>query len=412
MPETKQKILLVEDEAFNIRMLLDLLKPKYQIVVAKDGARALERVRTGSQPDLILLDVLIPEMDGHEVCRKLKDDENTRDIPVIFMTAKRDPQDIIAGFELGAVDYITKPINYMELLNRVKTHLRLRKTAISLSSALDEIDTMRGLLPICSYCKRIRDDKGFWETVEQFIMERADVEFQYSLCPKCAGEEPESHDDDNGPEPIPVEVVQETARKEAILIVEDERFNLNLLADTLKPKYDLMVAKSGKRALELAASDKKPELILLDVMMPEMDGFEVCSRLKLDPATSEIPVIFMTVRRETDDILRAFDLGAVDYLVKPINYMELLARVGIHLTLQRKLNDLQRALMEITTLSGLLPICPKCKKIRDDKGYWNQIESYMRKHSSAQFSHGICPECAREHFAGYGFALNRLEDRT
>lgn len=398
MPDPRQKILLVEDEAFNIRVLLDLLKPRYQIAVAKDGVRALERLRTDPLPDLILLDVMIPGIDGHEVCAKLKREDSTKDIPIIFMTAKREPEDIIKGFELGAVDYVIKPINYMELLNRVKTHLRLRETAQNLLSALDEIHTLRGFLPICSYCKKIRNDKGFWEVVEEFIGKRTEVQFQYGLCPECSPEDARLF-----PDSLRGGIEQSTRTgdgltKEVILIAEDERFNVNLLTDTLKPKYDLVIAKDGRRALELAGSPKKPSLILLDVLMPEMDGFEVCRKLQLDDATKEIPVVFMTVRRETDDILRGFDYGAVDYLIKPINYMELLARVETHLSLKRKLSHLQKALREISALSSLLPICPKCKRVRDDQGYWNQIEAYFRKHSDAEFTHGICPECAKKHF--------------
>lgn len=412
MPEQKQKILLVEDEAFNIRVLLDLLKPRYEIVVAKDGVRALDRLRKDSLPDLILLDVMIPVMDGYEVCAKLKQEDSTRDIPVIFMTAKREPQDIIKGFELGAVDYVTKPINYMELLNRVKTHLRLREAAKKLLSALDQIATLRGLLPICSYCKRIRNDKGFWEGVEEFIGERTEVQFEYGLCPACSTE-------DVCPLPDSLsEPVEQSGRgddestREVILIAEDERFNMNLLMDTLKPKYELMIAKDGRRALELVAFPNKPDLILLDILMPEIDGFEVCKKLQVDDATKEIPVIFMTVRRETDDILRGFDCGAVDYLIKPINYMELLARVETHLSLKRKLGHLQKALQEISTLSKLLPICPKCKRVRDDQGYWNQIEAYFRKHSSAEFTHGICPECARKHFPNVDLTKKLLPKNT
>lgn len=404
MPEPKQKILLVEDEAFNIRVLLDLLKDKYQILVAKDGKKAIERASTPPLPDLILLDIMIPEFDGYEVCRRLKQDEKTADLPIIFMTARRESEDIIKGFQLGAVDYVTKPINYMELLNRIKTHLRLRKTRKSLQSALDDIGVLRGFLPICSYCKKVRNDRGFWENVEELITEKTAMRFRYSLCPECSGEG--TDDSRHGPEettagPAALKAPEE---RERILIVEDERFNLNLLMDTLQTKYDLMVAKNGKRALELAGSPVKPDLILLDVMMPKMDGFEVCRRLQLDPETKKIPVIFMTVRRETDDILRAFDSGAVDYLIKPINYVELSARVETHLTLQRKLNDLQGALHEITTLSRLLPLCPKCKKVRDDRGYWSQIEAYFRKHSDAKFTHGICPECVRKHFPDYAAA--------
>ena len=111
MAEEQQKILVVDDERLNINVLVDLLKPDYKMMAAKSGEQALKAVRIANPPDLILLDIMMPEMDGYEVCRRLKADEATRDIPVIFVTAMGDTSDETKGLEVGAVDYLTKPIS-------------------------------------------------------------------------------------------------------------------------------------------------------------------------------------------------------------------------------------------------------------------------------------------------------------
>ncbi len=121
-----------------------------------------------------------------------------------------------------------------------------------------------------------------------------------------------------------------------ILIVDDTLKNIQLLGTILRERnYQISVAQNGKQALQIAGGDAAlPDLILLDVMMPEMDGFETCERLKADPKTRDIPVIFLTARVESDDIVRGFELGAVDYVTKPFNQVELLRRVSTHLELK------------------------------------------------------------------------------
>jgi putative two-component system response regulator len=118
-------VLVVDDTPDNIKLLKSVLSPHYQVKVAKSGMRCLEIIRKGELPDLILLDIMMPEMNGYEVCEQLKADERSRDIPVIFVTAKGEIEDEQCGFELGAVDYITKPISAPIVLARVKTHLSL-----------------------------------------------------------------------------------------------------------------------------------------------------------------------------------------------------------------------------------------------------------------------------------------------
>ena len=201
-----------------------------------------------------------------------------------------------------------------------------------------------------------------------------------------------------------------------------------MLADTLTPAgYRVLPAKSGE--LALAALDKVlPDLILLDIRMPGMGGFEFCRQLKARPDSHDIPIIFLSAVTEPAERVQALKLGAVDFVAKPFQVEELLARVQLQLELRRlrlqieqqaaglqranaqlqtevavrrrteqelraKNAELEAALAKVNLLGGLLPICASCKKVRDDQGYWNQVESYVEAHSDVTFTHGLCPDC-------------------
>jgi CheY-like chemotaxis protein len=198
-------------------------------------------------------------------------------------------------------------------------------------------------------------------------------------------------------------------RDTTLLIVDDEPINLAVLIEYLE-SYDLtiLVARDGESALEKVHYGQ-PSLILLDILLPEgMNGFEVCRRLKINEASKDIPVIFMTALNDLNSKVRGFEVGAVDYITKPFEFQEVMARVTTHLTLQAlqkkleqkneayrfKNQQLREALAQVKTLHGLLPICADCKKIRDDSGYWQDVAVYIRDHSAVEFTHGLCPDCA------------------
>jgi PleD family two-component response regulator len=193
-----------------------------------------------------------------------------------------------------------------------------------------------------------------------------------------------------------------------ILIVDDNPKNVQVLGTILMDaKYRVAVAHNGKMVFDVLPK-VNPSLILLDIMMPELDGFEVCRRLKSNLDYRDIPVIFLTAKTETDDIVKGFDLGAADFVTKPFRAKELLARVLTHLTLTRlqlnlkqKNQELEKALASVKTLSGLLPICSYCKRIRNAAGRWDRVEVFLHDHSSADFTHSICPECSKTHFTGF-----------
>lgn len=191
-----------------------------------------------------------------------------------------------------------------------------------------------------------------------------------------------------------------------ILIVDDDPDILFATARIIqKAGYQVLKASSGSECLQKVKEDE-PDLILLDVMLPDADGAELCGRIKADPLTRSIYVVLISGSKiASDHQAEGLDIGADGYIARPISNRELLARVN---SMVRILNaererdhlilELREALSKVRTLSGLLPLCSYCKKIRDDKGYWNQLEAYLQKHSEADFSHSICPDCADKHF--------------
>jgi CheY-like chemotaxis protein len=159
-------------------------------------------------PDLILLDVLMPEIDGYEVCERLKADERTRDIPIIFISALGLMEDKVKAFSLGGVDYVTKPFQAREVLARVSAHVSLRELRIRLEAAnqelekrneelrarnaelqeaLDTISTLGGLIPICAWCgRKILDEEDQWVDAEDYIEARTEAVFTHGMCPDCS----------------------------------------------------------------------------------------------------------------------------------------------------------------------------------------------------------------------------------
>ncbi len=194
-----------------------------------------------------------------------------------------------------------------------------------------------------------------------------------------------------------------------ILVVDDEPINIQLITSALKDEYDILAALNGYDAIG-QLKEHNPDLVLLDVMMPDLSGFEVCRIIKSDATFTEIPVIFLTALDSLEGELQGLELGGIDYLTKPINFDLLKLRVRNHIALkvrndlvkeQRDLlacqkQELEAALARVKQLEGIIPICMYCKKIRNDQNSWQQLEIYITEHSEAMFSHGMCPHCAEE----------------
>lgn len=212
-------------------------------------------------------------------------------------------------------------------------------------------------------------------------------------------------------------------RKATILCIDDVEANLELLECILVPKgYAVVSAANGTDAL-VKIKSQTIDLVLLDILMPGMNGFEVCRRIKEDPEIKNIPIIMITALTAKHDRVRGIEAGAEEFLAKPFDQTEVLARIKMLLKvkelddarvraeelLQKSNEQLQATVEELTaaservrTLTGLIPICANCKKIRDDAGYWQSVEKYMQDHTDATFTHGICPACIEKLFPELG----------
>lgn len=187
------KILIAEDD-FTLRSLLKALLTKrgHEVVATANGAEAWEAMKNPDAPSLAILDWMMPEIDGIDVCRRIRSLVTDRPPYIIMLTTKGEKADIVAGLEAGADDYLSKPYDIEELHARIKVGRRLIETQAILTgkidelrAALDHIKTLQGILPICSFCKQIRDDEGYWNQVEDYISENTDAKFSHGVCPEC-----------------------------------------------------------------------------------------------------------------------------------------------------------------------------------------------------------------------------------
>jgi diguanylate cyclase (GGDEF)-like protein len=281
--DERPRVLIVDDVHENLHALMSILRDDYAISAATGGTKALELARRQPRPDLILLDIKMPDMDGYAVLSALKADSATAGIPVIFVTALAEAADEARGLGLGVADYITKPVNPELLRARVRTQLEL---------------------------KRYRQNP---------------VMFGF----------------DTQPEP---------AHPPSLLVVDDLPDNIHELLEALKDEYRILVACEGAKALDLVAGSSPPDLVLLDIKMPGMDGYEVCRRIKATPAGQRIPVIFVTVVDDAQDKVKGFDMGAADYITKPFDIDEVRARIRTHLELARLRHFLEDLVAQRTAM--------------------------------------------------------------
>ena len=259
---------------------------KYEILAAGGGKEAI-RTAMQEEPDLILLDIMMPDLDGFDVSRILKETPKTREIPIIMVTALDGLEQKLKGLETGADEYLTKPVNTIELLSRISSLLRL---------------------------KQYREQLGVRFRSEENFKAIADLNDQ-SVAPVSPAR---------------------------ILIVEDDEKDSQIFKGFFKDKnYNLEWAKTGEEALE-RVHWKEFDLILLDVLLPGIDGFEVCSRLKNAARTRDLQIILATCLPDLTNKIKGIESGADDYLIKPVNARELQARTKVLLD-KKRCTDLLRS---------------------------------------------------------------------
>ena len=468
MPENKPRILIVDDERSNIQMLDAMLKDDYDIIVALNGKQALKRVAAASPPELILLDIQMPDMDGFAVCEQLIAQPETRDIPVIFITAMSSLEDEQRGLELGAVDYVTKPFHPAIVQARIRIHLDLKRqrdilnrisgidgltgvanrrrfdqfldhewrrcfrTGAPISLIMADIDhfkayndhyghlagddclrevaavlastaarqtdlitryggeefacvmpdtDVQGAINVAMKMHRVVNDlavphafsptaphvslslgvatmvpardrensRKLIEMADQWLYAAKHNGRNQVACKVDPGRRfPEAPGQSPGMTPE-----SDMVSKPRILLVDDERINLNVLDAICKDNFETIAAGSGEQALQRAAQHPQPDMILLDIQMPDLDGYSVCQMLKNDPRTRDIPVLFITVRTEGADESRGLALGAVDYITKPFHPSVVLARVKTHLRLKNALAAVAERNRELEAMLNL-----------------------------------------------------------
>lgn len=298
------RILVVDDVPPNVKLLeAKLSREYYDVVTASDGYQALERAGADA-PDIILLDVMMPGMDGFEVCQRLKSDPKTMHIPVVMVTALSDVADRVRGLEAGADDFLTKPVNDVALFARVRSLIRLKMM----------MDEWRAR-------EHTSGELGVISSQASELMEAAD----------CA----------------------------RILIVEDSAVDLEKIVETLERDHD-QIATSGncKQALELALNGDY-ELVVLSLTLLDEDGLRLLSQIRSHERTRQTPVLLLADDGDLPRVAKGLELGGNDYLLKPIDRNELLARARTQIRRKRyqdrlRLNYEQSLSMALTdSLTGL-----------------------------------------------------------
>jgi two-component system, cell cycle response regulator len=283
----KPRIMIVDDDPLNIKLLKARLPAeKYETLSASNGEQAIQ-IADKDLPDLILLDIMMPDLDGFTVSRMLKENPNTREIPIILVTALEGLDDKIKGLETGADEFLTKPVNTIELLSRINSLLRLKQYRERLAL-------------------RSQSEKTFNHSADQL----------------------DKMDDS----PLPSK----------ILLVEDDEKDFHILKSFFRDlDYELEWVKTGEEALDLLMR-KSFDLLLLDVLLPGVDGFEICWRIKNAKQTKDLQIILITCLPDLENKIKGIELGADDYLIKPVNRQELQARMKVLLTKKQCLDVLRR----------------------------------------------------------------------
>jgi CheY-like chemotaxis protein len=190
------KVLIAEDDAVSRLLLESILREwGYDVVAAGDGAAAWEALQQPDAPRLAILDWQMPGLDGLELCRRARANPATNSLYVLLLTGKGGTENIVLGLNNGANDYLTKPFDLDELAARlgvgrrvVELQQSLAERVAELERTLDQVRRLQGLIPICAWCKRIRNDANYWQQVEEYIGQHSGIRFSHGICPSCFAE--------------------------------------------------------------------------------------------------------------------------------------------------------------------------------------------------------------------------------
>ncbi len=296
------KILVVDDIAPNVKLLeAKLTREFFNVITAMSGEEALEKTHE-HKPDVILLDIMMPGMDGFEVCRRLKADPETMHIPVVMVTALTDVTDRVRGLEVGADDFLSKPVNDIALMSRIRSLVRLKMT-------IDE-----------------------WRLRE-------------STATSFGVLQPDSM------------LMDEKTSDADILLIEDKAQEAQKIIETLqRDNHQVTVVQDGQHALKLC-QQKQYELILVNLNLESEDGLRLCSHLRLNGITKRVPIIMLSQQEDMTRIAAGLEFtGAHDYILRPIDRNELRARVKTQIRRRRYQKRLKKNYEDSISMSLTDPL--------------------------------------------------------
>ncbi len=193
MPASVQRVLLAEDDDHSRRLLSHYLSSwGFEVVPASDGLEALQILEGSQSPSLALIDWIMPGMEGTEVCSRVRSAADRPYTYLILLTAKADKEEVAEGLEAGADDYVVKPCDLTELRARlrvgervVKLERMMAQQVVELRETLDQVRQLKELIPICAWCKRVRDDEDYWHSIEEYLHVHTGTDFTHGICPEC-----------------------------------------------------------------------------------------------------------------------------------------------------------------------------------------------------------------------------------
>lgn len=293
------RVLVVDDIVANVKLLEARLKAEYfEVLTATSGFEALD-IAGSSDCDIIILDIMMPGLDGFETCRRLKSNPKTAHIPVVMVTALDQPSDRVTGLEAGADDFLTKPIKDVALLTRVKNLVRVKRL-------IDELRTRSA--------------------------SRGDTMAQPAVAP-----------------------VSEAAVTGRVLLVDDRPSSYERLKTTLSKRFDVDVHTDPESAL-FHIADETYDLVIVSLSLRDYDGLRLCSQLQNLEKTRALPIVIISEPENDGKLMRALDMGVSDYLVRPIDANELIARIVTQLRRKLYADQLRESVeqtMEMAIMDGL-----------------------------------------------------------
>ena len=382
----QSEVLLAEDSRTQAELLKSLLEESgYLVRHALNGRLALAAARE-KKPALIVSDVLMPEMDGFDFCRAVKNDPALRDVPVILLTSLSDPQDIVRGLTAQADYYLTKPYDPAHLLGRIELLLahpvkwtgepQRLEVALGGQNVVIQSEPQQILnLLMATYEQAVQQNRALLKT--QLELHELNEELEQRVAERTAA------------------VREKEERLRAIFNATTDTVGLFARDGTILNINENTVERFGRSAAETIGS-KLHDFLPPEVAASRMEKLEQVFR-------SGLPVRFEDERDGMFFENHLYPVRAADGTVTGVALYakDITERKRVGAERERLIAELQKALAEVKALSGLLPICANCKKIRDGKNYWHRVESYIAAHTDATFTHSLCPDCIQKLYPDY-----------